>query len=237
MHQNNGIDYPPLKAFKSGDNASPRLRKVCNYASRLLLQGVQVADAIEILELCSNVRDLAIWGLHFGTDHEHPSHRLAQAIYSLSLQRLSSNLVECQSLESLAFDSFSFHHLPFLTHIDTFGLLNAVLWDALPHILSIPSLTHMAMSAKHGKDPVIFALKEKPSLLLIIKTYLAALDDLDGGEDADYMEDSRVVQIHMCELSKPGIAWVGDELWIAGEKKRREKEKKLNHMRNSDFIL
>ena len=93
----------------------------------------------------------------------------------------------------------------------------------------------MAMSAKHGKDPVIFALKEKPSLLLIIKTYWAALDDLDGGEDADYMEDSRVVQIHMCELSKPGIAWVRDELWIAGEKKWREKEKKLNHMRNLDL--
>jgi len=99
----------------------------------------------------------------------------------------------------------------------------------------MPNLTHIVICGKHGNGPITFVLKEKHSLLLVIKAYWAAPDDLDG-EDGDCMKDSRVVCVYMSELSESDIAWVGEELWIAGEKKRREKEKKLNHMRNLDFI-
>lgn len=99
----------------------------------------------------------------------------------------------------------------------------------------MPSLTHMAISAKHGKGPIIFALKEKPSLLLVIKAYWAAPDGLDDDEHADFVEDSRVVEIHMSALSVSDIAWVGDELWITGEEKLREKER-LKRMRNLKLV-
>jgi hypothetical protein len=150
------------------------------WAKYVALQNMKVSQAMEILESCINVRDLALWIL-IG-----PHKPLRQIIPNLPVRRLHVDIERFFSEDPIAgcrHDLFTFDHIPLmnLTHLHIL-LFPAVPWSQWKSIALLPSLSHLAID-KWDIEFTKRALEECKSLELVIilaaKTQCSELRAMD----------------------------------------------------------
>ena len=189
--------YPPLKAFRAEDEPSPRLRKVCSYATHIIFRAQTVPIIVKILELCPNVGNLAIWSPRGQT------WRLIDTLSHRPISRLSMDLgLFCVS-PSISSDAKPEHASPltesiglrifdalhYLTHLTI--LTDGAFGVSKCHYLTrLPRLTHVAIRTYEPRDVVQPILSACPNLTMLI----VFSDDLVScGEDLSWMTDRRLV--------------------------------------------
>jgi len=138
-------NYPPLYQDDSRDIKTPRFKEMTAWAKHVGLQNMKVSQAMEILESCSNVRDLALW-IIIG-----PHKLLRQIIPNLPVRRLHVDVERFFSEDPNAgcrLDLFNFDHIPLmnLTHLHIL-LFPAVPWSQWKSIALLPNLSHLGVDS------------------------------------------------------------------------------------------
>jgi len=136
-------NYPPLYQDDSRDIKNPRFKEMTACATHVGLQNMKVSLAVEILESCINVRDLALWII---IGHHK---LLRQIIPNLPVRRLHVDIERFFREDPDAgcrLDLFNFDHIPLmnLTHLHIL-VFPAVPWSQWKSIALLPNLSHLAI--------------------------------------------------------------------------------------------
>jgi hypothetical protein len=188
------------------------------WAKYVALQNMNVSQAMEILESCINVRDLALWIL-IG-----PHKPLRQIIPNLPVRRLHVDIERFFSEDPIAgcrHGLFTFDHIPLmnLTHLHIL-LFPAVPWSQWKSIALLPSLSHLAID-NWDIEFTKRALEECKSLellaiILAAKTQCSELHAMDP----------RLVQLVESQWiqSWETGALTGNDIWTRAEVARKRRK-------------
>jgi len=190
------------------------------WAKYVGLQNMKVSQAMEILESCINVRDLALWIL------VGPHKPLRQIIPNLPVRRLHVDIERFFSEDPIAGcrrDLFTFDHIPLmnLTHLHIL-LFPAVPWSQWKSIALLPSLSHLAIDT-WDIEFTKRALEECKSLellvIILVLTQRANCSELRA-------IDPRVVQLVESQWiqSWETGALTGNDIWTRAEVARKLEE-------------
>ena len=210
-------NYPPLYNV-TRDIKNPRFEEMTVWAKHVGLQNMKVSQAVEILESCINVRDLALWIL-IG-----PHKPLRQILPNLPVRRLHVDIERFFSEDPIAgskLDLFTFDHIPLmnLTHLHILLFPHVLPWSQWKSIALLPSLSHLAID---DWDPEFMkrALEECKSLdlLVIILTESESLEL--------HATDPRLVQLDESQWiqSWETGALTGKDIWTRAEAARKREE-------------
>ncbi|KIM45642.1 hypothetical protein M413DRAFT_24797 [Hebeloma cylindrosporum] len=210
-------NYPPLYENYARDTKDPRFKEMTAWGKHVGLQNMKVSQAMEILESCINVQDLALW-IIIG------SHKpLRQIIPTLPVRRLHVDIERFFSEDPSVGprrDLFTFDHIPLmnLTHLHIL-LFPTVPWAQWKSIALLPSLSHLAIDGwdvEFTKE----ALEKCKSLELfvvinVLRTHFQELQDTD----------SRLVTLAESQWiqSWETGALTGNDIWTRAELARKQR--------------
>jgi hypothetical protein len=218
-------NYPPLYQNDTRDIKNLRFKEMTAWAKHIGLQNMKVSQAMEILESCTNVRDLALW-IIIG-----PHKPLRQIIPNLPVRRLHVDIKRFFSEDPTALwqpDLFTFDHIPLinLTHLHI--LLFAPLpWSQWKSIALLPSLSHLAID-NWNIEFVKKALEECKSLELLVIIFSTtprskSLEFHAMDPRLVLLAESRWIQ------SWETGALTGNDIWVRAEVARKRLEAEARH--------
>ncbi|KAF8149383.1 hypothetical protein B0H34DRAFT_184801 [Crassisporium funariophilum] len=208
--------YPPMHLH---DKLVPRFsqwKQYAHHAKHVLLQDMEGQDAAEILSLCTNVEDLALWVLSDIGD------QLPSVISSLPMKRLS---IDVQALltpspSPLTQSEFKFDETLFtnLTHLDIISGEEWP-WNNWKRLALIPRLTHLALNGEIRTEFMRGVLDE--CLALEVLVVLASVIDLNLQSQIGGLQDDRLVR--MDRIEDPIGHWAAgargeEDFWITAER-------------------
>lgn len=219
-------NYPPLYQNDARDIKNPRFKQMTVWAKYVGLQNMKVSQAMEILESCVNVRDLALWIL-IG-----PHKPLRKIIPNLPVRRLHVDIEKFFSEDPIAScrrDLFTFDHIPLmnLTHLHIL-LFPAVPWSQWKSIALLPSLSHLAID-NWDMEFTKRALEECKSLELLVIILVAKTQRSKCSER--HAMDPRLVQLVESQRlqSWETGALTGNDIWTRAEVARKREEIEARH--------
>ncbi|KAJ7708122.1 hypothetical protein B0H17DRAFT_451446 [Mycena rosella] len=169
---------------------------------------IQRADLTQILTICTNISDLALW-----TGDTYPA-LLIDMRHLTHLRRLSINLFELfggpRAFQVPAIDELPFAHL---THLDVFSEIPESVW---PVFGRFPSLTHLSISDCYSPNLLTQALDTCAVLQLLIVVWTS---DGDRAEGALEITDPRFCMISCWDFETDWElgAWGGLDYWRRAE--------------------
>jgi len=232
--------YPPLRALEAEGEVSPRLQRVCSYAMRIMLQNQAIPIIVKILELCPNVRNLAIWLPHGDTRpvidffNHRPISRLSLDLGLFCVAPSTSTSPESEpatpwyldgtTLTESTFDPRIFDTLQHVTHLDMINI-SGTLWATKCHYLArLPRLTHVGIKAYDPRDVIqpILSMCPRLKMLIVVDADLGFYGE--GNESRpSYMQDPRLVVLD--SAPDPLLEWWDSakdndgfkDFWMLGE--------------------
>lgn len=233
-------NYPPLYQNDTRDIKNPRFKEMTGWAKYVGLQNMKVSQAMEILESCINVRDLALWIL-IG-----PHKPLREIIPNLPVRRLHVDIERFFSEDPGAafqpqplgrkLDPFTFDHIPLinLTHLHIL-LFPVVPWSQWKSIALLPSLSHLAIDnwdIEFAKK-VLEECKSLERLVIIL-----AVNERSKSSELHAMDDPRLVQLvesRWIQSWETG-ALTGNDIWARAEVARMWEEAAARHYFDTERI-
>lgn len=140
------LDDAQAKLFLRTVQSRPNI--FAHHVKKLCMDFTVESDtAKEILRLCSDIDDLAIWAEYQVSPHSEDSYR--QLLSSFRLRRLSTELQQFESL----FDQ-SNRWTTTLTHLDIYWYYDDLL--IISNLEKLSMLTHLALRLSHNKPSTTF---------------------------------------------------------------------------------
>lgn len=218
--------FPPLylKTAQKKYSKDPDLERIARFGvhvRHVLLQNRTAEEIIDILNLCPNVENLALWIVRGGSDHKLvPTLKALRKLRRLSFDpawiQHSVNLDERDT--PLAFD------LPCFAMITHLEIINAsTTLSRWSKVSVMPALTHLALDGVVNQQLINRVLRECPRLELLV---LFHLEPGYLGEDLSKSQsDHRVVFLQ--SVSDDFGHWEAgargqEDYWVTAERIRKE---------------
>jgi len=226
-------NYPPLYKDLGRMTKGPRFKEMTSWAKHVGLQNLKVSQAIQILESCVNVQDLALWII------VGPHEPLRKIIRNLPVQRLHVDIERFFSedpIDGPKLGRFNFDHIPLIniTHLHIF-LLPIVPWAQWKSIALLPRLSHLAIDNWHPEF-IRKVLEECKSLnlLVVVSSRITSYDF-----DPISRRDPRLTELIESQwiASWERGALTGNDIWSRAEAARAEKREERRRRHRGVFPL
>ncbi|KAF9526143.1 hypothetical protein CPB83DRAFT_908688 [Crepidotus variabilis] len=218
---------PFLQVFKDllaarGFGAIARQAK---FVHHFMYTGNDITELKDILLLCTNIVDLALWTIPVSRTDDLDS--IMESLGSLRPQKISIS----STLISLYPKWLSLAPLTqSLTHLDCFGLDGPIWDDGWENLRDLSALTSLAVAGNNISPTISATLQKLKNIQLVIDALEGDVSYIIPPDAPWYVDDPRFV---FCEYPRPTVdCWLkgtvgGDDIWVLGEIEQRKKKERL----------